>query len=80
MVSVPEGLERLLADAVVGGGVHQEHAEQHDVAGDTTRLGVVDLDGSDRADLTLLNIVEAIFKGISTSILESGAEDVRFHT
>jgi hypothetical protein len=27
MVSVPEGLKRLLADLVMGGRVHQEHAE-----------------------------------------------------
>lgn len=58
MVRVPEGLERLLADAVVRGGVHQQHAEEHDVASNTAGLGVVDLDGGDLSELGLLHVEE----------------------
>ena len=43
MMRVPESLEALGADFVVSSGVHQHHDEQHEMASDTTRLGVVDL-------------------------------------
>jgi len=59
MVCVPEGLERLLADVGVRGGVHEKHAEEHDVAGDAAGLGVVDLDGGFRADLGAFDVEEA---------------------
>ena len=58
VVCVPKRLEGLLADAVVGRGIHQQHAEQHDVASDTSRLGVVNLDRSLGPDLGLLDVVE----------------------
>jgi hypothetical protein len=45
VMRVPEGLVRLLADLVVCGGEHHEHAQQHDVTCDASRLGVVNLDG-----------------------------------
>jgi hypothetical protein len=60
VVGVPERLERLLPDTVMCRAVHQQHAEQHDMPCDATRLGVVDLDGRDRADLCLFNIEEAM--------------------
>jgi len=44
----------------VGGGVDEQHAEQHDVSGDTSRLRVVDLKGKFRADLGHLDVVEAV--------------------
>ena len=59
MVGVPEGLERLLANPVVCGRVHEEHAEKHDVASDTARLRVVDLQGENRSDLRDLDVDEA---------------------
>lgn len=59
MVGVPEGLERLLTNSVVRSCVHEKHAEQHDVAGDTARLSVVDLQGEDRSDLRYLDVEEA---------------------
>lgn len=58
VVSIPEGLERLLADTGMSSGIHEHHAEQHDMASNATRLGVVDLQGSDRTNLSLLDIVE----------------------
>ena len=58
VVRVPEGLEGLLPDLRVGGGVHEQHAEEHDVAGDATRLGVVDVEGDLRPDLVLLDVEE----------------------
>jgi hypothetical protein len=59
VVSVPESLKRLLSDPVVGGGVDQEHAKQHDVAGDTTSLGVMDFESNLRSYLNALNVEEA---------------------
>jgi hypothetical protein len=43
VVRVPERLEALGPDLVVRGRVHENHDEQHEVTGDATRLGVVDL-------------------------------------
>ena len=60
MVGVPEGLKRLLPDAVVGGCVHQEHAKQHEMASDTTGLGIVDLHRRHRPDLGFLDVEEAM--------------------
>ena len=59
MMGIPESLKRLLSDTVVGSGIHQNHAEQHDVTSDTTRLGIMNLNGSDGSNLRLLNIEEA---------------------
>lgn len=59
VVSVPESLERLLANPVVSGRVHQKHAEQHDVTRNATWLGVVDLESENRSNLRPLNIEEA---------------------
>lgn len=60
VVGVPEGFEGLLADAVVGGRVHQEHAEEHHMAGDTAGLGVVNLDCRYGANLGLLDVEETV--------------------
>ena len=43
VVSVPERFEALVTDLLVCGRVHEHHDEQHEVAGDTTWLGVVNL-------------------------------------
>jgi hypothetical protein len=67
VMGVPERLETLLADFVVSGTVHQDllqsqymldrmnvstyHDEEHDMAGETSGLGVVDLQRGLRADL-----------------------------
>lgn len=60
VVCVPEGFERLLANAVVGGSIHQQHAKKHDMACDTTSLGIVDLNSGDGSNLRLLHVIEAI--------------------
>jgi hypothetical protein len=60
MVGVPEGLERLLSDAVVSRGVHKQHAEKHDMAGEAARLSVVDLNRRHRTNLSSLDIEEAV--------------------
>lgn len=59
VVGVPERLERLLTNAGMGGSVHQEHAEKHDMASDTTSLGVVNLDGGNGTNLRNLDVEEA---------------------
>jgi len=59
VVGIPKRLEGLLPDAVVRGGVHQEHAQKHDMAGDATGLSVVNLNSGNRANLRLFNVVEA---------------------
>jgi hypothetical protein len=60
VVSVPESLERLLSDPVVGSGVDQEHAKQHDVSSNTTGFRVVNLKGNLRSDLYNFDVKEAV--------------------
>ena len=45
-MSVPKSLEALVTNFVVGGGVNEEHDEEHKVAGDAACLGVVNVEGS----------------------------------
>lgn len=59
VVSVPERLERLLSNSVVSSRVHQQHAEKHHVAGNSTGLGVVDLKRQHGSDLRPLNVEKA---------------------
>ncbi len=58
MVSVPESLVGLLADLVMSSGVHQQHAEKHDVSCDATSLSVVNLNRRFRTKLSSLNVEE----------------------
>lgn len=62
-MGIPEGLEGLLSNAMMGGRVHQKHAKQHDVAGDATGLGIVNLESGDGANLRLLNVEEVDIMG-----------------
>lgn len=59
VVGVPESLERLLADPVMSSRVHHKHAEKHDMTGDTTGLGVMNLNGQFRSYLCSLDVEEA---------------------
>jgi hypothetical protein len=59
VVSVPEGLERLLSNPVMRSGVNQKHAEQHDVSSNATSFCVVNLKRNLRTDLDALNVEEA---------------------
>ena len=49
MMRVPERLERLLSDLGVRRGVHQQHAQQHDMTGDAPNLRIVNLHRADRS-------------------------------
>lgn len=51
MVRVPECLKALSADFVMGSCIHQNNDEEHEVAGDTTRLVVVNCNGCLRPNL-----------------------------
>lgn len=53
VVSVPKSLEALIANLVVGSCVHENHDEQHEVASNTTRLGVMDHLGALLSDLCI---------------------------
>lgn len=55
---------------MVSCGVHQKHAEQHDVSSDATSLGVVDLKGDLWPNLDTLYIVEAI--AVSSALATKG--------
>lgn len=74
MVSVPERFEGLLADARMGCGVHQHHAKEHDVAGDASRLSVMNLDGGNRTNLCDFDVVEV---DIVSGGMEEGVEEHR---
>jgi hypothetical protein len=58
MMSVPKGFETLGADLLVSRGVHENHNQQHEVAGDASWLGVMDLLGSLLANLGALDVDE----------------------
>lgn len=67
MMSVPESLERLLTDLGVSRGVHEKHAQEHDVASDASCLSVMNLESRDFADLRYFNVEEALKMLISGS-------------
>lgn len=56
----------------MGGGVHQEHAQQHDMASDTTGITIVDLQGGERSGLEFLDIEEVDIMG---SGMDNGEEE-----
>lgn len=72
VVGVPERLERLLADPVVSSRVHEQHAEEHDMASDTTGLGVVDLDRKHRSNLRPLDVEKAVVVSRRTELAVTG--------
>jgi hypothetical protein len=58
VMSVPECLEALSSNFLVGGAVHQDHDEQEGVTGDAAWLSVVNLQGGLGTDLSALDIDE----------------------
>ena len=50
MMSIPERLKTLLTYFRMGGGVHEDHNEQHYMASNTSRLAVVDINRIFRTD------------------------------
>jgi len=61
LVRVPECFVGLLANLGVRGRDHEEHAEEHDVAGDAAGLRVENLYGGKRAKEGALDVEEAVF-------------------
>lgn len=59
VMRIPKGFERLLTNLGMGRCVHEQHAQEHDVTSNTTNLSVVDLNCSNRSNLSSLNIEEA---------------------
>lgn len=56
---IPEGFICLLADAVMCGCIHEHHAQEHDMASDTTCASKMDLHCKFWAELPLFDVVEA---------------------
>ena len=59
MVGVPKGFERLLSNPVVSSGIDEKHAQQHDMSGNTTSFGIVDLQRNLRTHLGPLHVEKA---------------------
>lgn len=51
VMGVPECLEALVADLVVGSSIHEQHDEKHEVSRDTASLSVVNIKGGLLSDL-----------------------------
>lgn len=60
VVRIPECLKRLLTDAMVSGGIHHHHAEEHDMTRNTPGLGKMDLNRAVVANIVLFDIEETI--------------------
>jgi hypothetical protein len=61
---------------MVGSGIDQEHAEQHDVTSDSTDLSVVDLDSGFLPDLSPLNVEKAAFVNEGHLLMNGNLLDV----
>lgn len=72
-MDVMEELERLLTNARVRGGIDEHHAKQHDMSRDAARLCVVELHSSLAADLSTLDIEEAVHR-LSVSCPDAAGE------
>lgn len=57
VVSVPERLEALCTNFVVGSGIHEHNDEKHDMTRDATRLSIVNLKCSLLADFYVKGLV-----------------------
>jgi hypothetical protein len=59
VVRVPECFVCLLPNTMMSSGIHQHHAQEHDVACDTSGSCEMDLNSQLRTDLIFLDVVEA---------------------
>jgi hypothetical protein len=59
VVGIPKGLERLSPDLAMSGGIHEEHAEKHDMSGNAASFGIENLNSGLVSDLRPLNVEEA---------------------
>ena len=57
MVRVPERLKALCTDLVMGGGVHEDHDQKHEVPRDASSLLIVNVEGDLGPDLCGRNTV-----------------------
>jgi len=64
----------LLADTSVGSGIHQQHAEQHNMTSNTTGVHVVDLECEERSNLRLFDVEKV---DVVTSSVDDGEEQHR---
>lgn len=69
VVGIPESLEALAADLVMGGRVHDDHDEQHEVTSDATSLFVMDILCGDLPDLCIRDKTEARAGGLQIKCL-----------
>lgn len=55
----------------MGGGIHEQHAQKHDMASHTAGLSVVNLDSRFGSDLGLLDVEEAGFLSVTARFQRS---------
>lgn len=55
-MGVPKGLKALLADFVMGRGIHKEHTEKHHMSRNPSSLRVVNLESGHWSDLSFLDV------------------------
>jgi hypothetical protein len=60
VVSIPKCFEGLLTNLGVGSRVHQDHTQEHDVSSNSTSIGVMNLNSSERSNLSSLDVKEAV--------------------
>ena len=53
MMCVPECLEALMTNLVMGCGVHEQHDDEHEVTGDSSWLSIMDVCGCYFTDLCM---------------------------
>jgi hypothetical protein len=71
VMCIPEGLEALVANFMVGGGVHEEHDKEHEMTSDTTWLFVVDILCTLLSDLSSFDVNKV---DIMSSSVDDGPE------
>lgn len=65
----------------MGGGVHEKHAQQHDMACNATWLNIVNLKGGNRTNLSLLNVVkvDVVAAGVEDGEEKDGVGELSMH-
>jgi hypothetical protein len=71
VMCIPESLEALVANLMVGGGVHEDHDKEHEMTSDTTWLFVVDILCTLLSDLSSLDVNKV---DIMSSSVDHGPE------
>lgn len=78
VVSIPEGLERLLTDLGMSSGEHEQHTEEHEVTSDTTNFRIMDLQRRHRSNLGSFDIehVDVVTKCVNNRPEEERVRDL----